>query len=211
MIRRSTKAGITLFETLIALAIMSMLAILLTSGLGFGIRYLDRSTSLSAAVDQALARRALRDWLEHALLAPVPLDNRPLFIGSATELRFLAEATDLRFWPGAAVDVRLGQDSARLYTNGISADQSTEIEVMVDLAAPDARLSFEYWGQRRSDQDARWGKDWPEGAGLPQLVRITFGSASGDLPPMVVRPGKAFFQIEMSLSSLVPPALPSRP
>lgn len=211
MTARNPKSGITLLETLIALAVMSMLAVLLTSGLGFGIRALDRSSAMSAAIEEAAGRRQLRIWLEHALLSGVPLDERPLFVGSRDRLTFLAEVSDPRLWAGAAVEVSLGTEGPEVRGVGVSADRSSQAEVGVRIAHPETDLAFSYWGQILPDPYQRWHDTWPANAGLPLLVRISFGDEPGALPPMSVRPAKALLQSEMSLSSLVPPALPSRP
>ena len=208
MTNRNSRSGLTLLETLIALAIMSMLAAMLSSGLNFGILMLDRSENLSGQVAHAVDRATLRDWIEHTLPAPMPTDNRQLFQGTATTLTFLADlaGSDPRI-PAHAPALITFEPKTGTFTASGAGGPAERAELVI--AAPGTRIQFEYWGRITSGQPPLWHQDWPASAGVPVLIRITF--ADGALPPLVVRAGKAFIQSEMSLSSLVPPALPSRP
>lgn len=69
--KRNPKSGVTLLETLIGLLVMAMISALIASGFGTTTRHFGRNEQASARVDQALARRDLRIWLEHALPSPV--------------------------------------------------------------------------------------------------------------------------------------------
>jgi type II secretory pathway pseudopilin PulG len=128
MTTRNPRAGVTLLETLIGLLVMAMVAALLSAAFGTNLRLLNRSQLSSAYVDQALARRDFRIWLEHALEYPVPNDEKPLIFGTATELRFLSVPPDGQFWPGIATEVALGPEATATGT-GMAADQSEEIDV----------------------------------------------------------------------------------
>jgi Tfp pilus assembly protein PilV len=210
MIGRNPKAGVTLMETMVALLIMAMVAVLLSSGLGGTARSFNRSDDAAAAIDQALARNDLRNWLEHALPSPAPGDQHPLFLGSASEITFLTVPPSASFWPGLATQVDL-DTTPTVTVQGLSQEDREERRQSLAIAPTEARLSFRYWGQISLDAAPAWHNNWPASAGIPILVRIDFQGLARPLPPMIVRPGKAWLQSEMSLSSLVPPALPSRP
>lgn len=210
MTTRNPRAGVTLLETLIGLLVMAMVAALLSAAFGTNMRLLNRSQLSSAYVDQALARRDFRIWLEHALEYPVPNDTKSLIFGTATELRFLSVPPEGQFWPGIATEVTLGPE-ARATGTGTATDQSEEIDIKLALAPPGTLIKLTYWGRATADQAPDWHESWTPDQGLPELIRIEFIGKGLLPPPMSIRPAKAWRQSEMSLSSLVPPALPSRP
>jgi Prokaryotic N-terminal methylation motif len=210
MTGRNPRAGVTLLETLIGLLVMSMVAALLSAAFGTNIRLLNRTAISAELVDQALARRDLRIWIEHALESPVPNDPRPIILGSPTELKILAVPPTGPFWPGVATEVSIGP-SAVANGLGVQADRVTQARVSLGLAPDDTTLQFAYWGRSTPDSPPGWHSTWTSDQGLPDLIKLTL-VGSGNLPaPIVIRPAKAWRQSEMSLSSLVPPALPSRP
>jgi Tfp pilus assembly protein PilV len=210
MTGRNPRAGVTLMETLVALLVMAMVATLLSSGLGMTARSFNRSDNVSMAIDEALARYELRLWLEHALPSSAPGDERPLFIGSASAMTFLSVPPSASFWPGDAIQVDLTA-IPKVTAQGLSPDDRAARTQGLAIAPAETRLSFRYWGQISLDAAPDWHDAWPAAVGLPGLVRIDFEGLARPLPPMIIRPGKAWVQSEMSLSSLVPPALPSRP
>lgn len=207
---RDFQSGITLLETMVALLVMAMVAMLLSSGLGGTARSFSRGDVMTAEVESALARRELRQWVEHALISPVPGDTRALFEGTSTGLAFLTVSTSPAFWPGEALHVELST-GPRVTARGLSPNMQGEQTSSLTIAPPEVQLSFRYFGRLTADAPPGWHDTWPASAGFPGLVRIDFAGLSRPLPPMIIRPGKAWFQSEMSLSSLVPPALPSRP
>ncbi|MCU0828299.1 MAG: prepilin-type N-terminal cleavage/methylation domain-containing protein [Tabrizicola sp.] len=209
--KRNPKSGVTLLETMVGLLVMAMVAGLIASGFGTTARFFGRNEQASARVDQAIARRDLRIWLEHALPSAVPGDDRAVFAGSSGELVFLAVPPGGVFWPGSATEVVLNGPEASALATGLTPTQDSNRQVALDLSPTGTRLSLRYWGQVSPDEPARWHDSWPATAGLPDLVRIAFEGADMAPPPMIVRPAKAWTHSEMSLSSLVPPALPSRP
>lgn len=208
---RNPRSGVSLLETLIALLVMAMVAALLSAGFGSGARYLTRSQASSLLVEQAVARHELRIWLEYALEGPVPDDDRTIWTGTSDNLAFLTVPQDGFFWPGKATQVLLAAADPTARAVGVAPARMSEQERVLRLAPEGVRLRFRYWGKPSSEELPNWQDSWSADAGLPGLVRITF-EGDGALPaPMVVRPAKAWRQSEMSLSSLVPPALPSRP
>lgn len=210
MKKRNPQAGVTLLETLIGLLVMAMVAALLSAGFGTSTRFLNRSEEASDLVDQGLARRDLRLWFEYALPAPVPGEKDLLLSGSPDMMIFLTVPPNGMFWPGAATEVSLGENGPLVMAVGTDQD-GADRRTSLTLAPPGTRLRFQYWGQLEADQLPDWHAHWPGDQGLPQLVSIAFDGGSSPPPTLTVQPGKAWLQSEMSLSSLVPPALPSRP
>lgn len=210
MTTRNPRAGVTLLETLIGLLVMAMVAALLSAAFGTNLRLLSRSQVSTALVDQALARRDFRVWLEHALESPVPNDPRTIISGTATELRFLSVPPGDQFWPGIATEVSIGPDATASGV-GTAPDRLAERTLSLEMAPTGASVRFRYWGRSQPDRPFEWHDEWSQAQGLPDLIRISLVGEEPLPPPMAIRPAKAWRQSEMSLSSLVPPALPSRP
>ncbi|WP_154664673.1 hypothetical protein [Gemmobacter nectariphilus] len=199
-----------MLETMIALLIMAMMGLMLSSGLGTAIRSFGRDADLQTEIRQAIARRDARGWLENVLADAAPDDVRPLFEGAPDRLAFLAVLPTSRFWPGEAAQVEISANgmltvSGRYSKNGETSRTSS------NLAPERIRLSLQYWGSPAHGQEAAWQDRWSASQGLPDLVQIRFHGAGVRLPPLTVRPRKAELQSEMSRSSLLPPARPSRP
>lgn len=211
--KRNPRAGVTLLETMIALAVMAMIAVILSSGLGASARMLISSGRITQSVDQALARRDLRDWLEHALPAPFPGQVNGGLRGTTSELHFSFVSEDGQFWAGDPVVVSLvrGEDGVfRLGARG-SADQTQKLSEKVQvLSEKSSHLEISYFGRLRPEDPIIWLDHWSPEAGLPDLIRITIAD-DANLPPFTIRPGKVALHSEISLSSVLPPTLPSRP
>ena len=206
---RSSQAGLTLLETMIALLIMAMIAAMFSGALGTGARVLVSGATLGTDLQDALGRRDLRTLLEHQLETSPPDDGRPLFTGRADSLEALVLPSDPAYWPGVATVVVISPD-ASVTATGRDAE-GREVARSFRLATEGSRIDIAYWGRIAPDQLPAWYQDWPASAPPPDLVKITFSGPGRPLPPLAIRPSKAFVQSEMSLSSLVPPALPSRP
>lgn len=209
--KRNPNSGVTLLETLIGLLVMTMVAGLIASGIGTSTRYFERNEQASARVNQAFARRDFRIWLEHAVPSAVPGDDRKLFAGTADELGFLTVPPSGMFWEGTATEVNLIGSDARAAATGQGFAQDGMQRSFLALAPPAVSASLRYWGRIEAHDTARWHDSWPASGSLPDLVCITFDGERDVPPPMCIRPAKAWIQSEMSLSSLVPPALPSLP
>jgi Tfp pilus assembly protein PilV len=209
--KRNPTSGVTLLETMIGLLVMAMVAGQLSAGFGSTARLFGRGALASERIEQALARRDLRIWLEHALPSSAPDDNRRVFAGSSRELVFLTLPPGGSFWEGRATEIRLAHTAASALAVGIDPTRMDERQLSLPLGPASARLSFKFWGRPSAGGQAGWHDNWPPDVGLPELVQVSF-EGDGDLPPpLVARPGKAWPHSEMSLSSLVPPALPSLP
>lgn len=211
MTRRNPRSGIALLEMLIALAIMAMTAALLAAMFGRTVGIMDRGEVQASAIEQAVGRQQLRAWLDNALLSPDSTDGRPMFSGTADALTFLTVVDDGVFWPGRAVQVSLPTGPPVAVADGFAGDAGETVSQSIDLAPSGTGLEFSYWGSAEPNEEPTWQASWPMELGVPALVRITFVSAVNPLPPLVARPGKARYQSEMSLSSLLPPARPSLP
>ncbi len=203
MSRRNRKSGVTLLETLIALAIMAMAATLLSAAFSTYLKLLDRSETSSAEVESALGRRNLRVWIEHALPAAVPNDERPIFWGTSTELRFLSVPPGGQFWPGVATEILVGPTSEALAV-GLSSERTSERTLEVNLSPQTASLRFEYWGGKPLGSTPTWHNEWIDQISPPELIRISFVGNQTLPPAILARPSKEWRQDEFSIETLMP-------
>lgn len=211
---RDRRAGISLLETMIALAVMALIAGTLSVGLGGSVRVLRSSVGVSAAVDQAVARRDLRTWLEQALVHASPGQGDGGLLGESDQMRFSFVSDDGQFWAGEPVIVTVAHDSlgvVTLTTQGSADGKGREAGSVQVLAGPNSMVEIRYFGRLRPDHEMIWLDHWTPEAGLPELIRFSLSTTEANIPPLTVRPGKSLNHSEMSLSSLLPPSLPSRP
>lgn len=207
---RRKDTGLSTLETMIALSIMAMMGLMLSSGLGTAIRSFARDADHQVEIQHAIARRDARDWLENALADAAPDDERPIFEGAPDQLAFLAVLPTSRFWLGEAARIEISADGFMTVSGRLS--MSGEVSLTSSNLAPgQVRLSLRYWGSPAYGYEAAWQDRWSASQGMPDLVQISFRGEGVRLPPLTVRPGKAVRQSEMSRSSLLPPARPSRP
>lgn len=212
--KRNNRSGMSLLETMIALAIMGMIAVILSSGLGSGARVLISSGRITQSVNQALARHDLRAWLEHALNAPFPGHTDGGLHGISNELYFSYVSDDSQFWPGDPVLVMLTRDdvgTVNLVADGTSSETQLPLKRTQILAENSSSIEVRYFGRLHPEDTSQWLDHWLPEAGLPDIIQIEVLDSNPSLPPLSIRPAKALLHSEISLSSALPPSLPSRP
>lgn len=211
---RNPEQGFTLLELMISLAVMAMIALMIGASMSAGSRILSRSAGYSAAVEEALARKDLRTYVEATLPSAFPGSEQPQFQGSSETFQFEAIVDNGTFWPGSPVKGTLAkqQDGRIVLTlTGLSDADQSELLLQSTLTGPKGQLDLAYFGRRSAEESLAWHTDWPTERGLPDLVKLVLSDGDHTLPPLIIRPAKRYLQSEMSLSSLVPPATPSRP
>jgi prepilin-type N-terminal cleavage/methylation domain-containing protein len=214
MSHRKPRRGFTLLELMISLAVMAMIALMVGSSLSTLARMIERSAGYGASIDHALARRQLMTMVEATLPTAFPGAEGSIVSGTETRLTFQAIMDDGVFWPGVPVTAILEMSELKAVTltsTGISDDTKSELTTFATLSGTGAQLDIRYFGRRTASEDPSWFSTWPADQGLPILIKVTI-TDDGDVgPPIVIQPAKSYGQSEMSLSSLVPPATPSRP
>jgi general secretion pathway protein J len=189
------RAGYTLIELLVALAIMGLLSVMLLAGLGGrgdAWRRMDRATTRQETVEAA--QNILRIRLQHAWPA-TRYDIRPIgpdFDGDAQRLTFLAPPPE-RDGPGA-----LRRYTLRLDANGDLVLESVS-DLSLDPTRPERRdvllrgvrtLDLGYFGAIEPDPAPRWGSRWRQRPRMPSLVRVRveFARDQARWPDLVVHP-----------------------
>lgn len=216
MKHRSAQSGVTLLETMLALAVMSLIAVAVASSMSATARVISKTQEVGHQVDFALARLELRVFAEAAVSGSFPGDDPELagLAGGSDRISFQAVIDDGVFWPGAPVYFEVApDDDGRIVAraSGVEADGEGVVVTQRALSGPAAVLHPSYFGLAGGQDLPGWHAQWSRRDALPLLVKMSVTDAERSYPVLVVRPGKTWLQSEMSLSSLVPPALPSRP
>ena len=204
----SRAAGFSLLELVIALALLAIIAALLTGSLSMAARSWDGGEK--KAGDVASMRQA-QEFLREQLTAELPLRLKKvvemplMFSGEHDEIRYAA-ALPPRVQEGGAWFFRLAVakdgDKSRLVLERTYPDPtalenpqfSADAERSV-LAEGIAELSISYFGRDENATDAdapTWRDRWDDKQRLPLLVKIEVKPEKGAAwPPLLVEPRRA--------------------
>lgn len=172
--------GFTLVELLVAIALFSLISLVLTRSLDLGLKAWERGRAHGERIDQVLlVQDLLRRLLEDAYpLLPEddPTQRRVAFAGRADALTFLAPVPGA-LDSGGRSRLQLLVDRGAAGSNLIltvapelsaSADQPAQKVLLENVAT--IRLS--YFGRRKRDRTAAWREDWSGEVAQPRLVRL---------------------------------------
>ncbi|TNC71351.1 hypothetical protein [Rubellimicrobium roseum] len=195
---RNPRAGVTLLELLLSLALMAAIGLGLASVLGLTGRASLRVTAAEATTDLLLTRHSLRDWIEAA-------PRTAAFEGGPEALRFEMLTDEPPFSAAYPTTVSLGRDGDGAVAIDVASDYEDAVAQRLILS-PAGSLRISYFGDPTGAAAApAWHADWPALAGPPDLVRIEYDGPEGPLPPLTAIPALEARQSEMSLSSPLPP------
>lgn len=192
--------GFSLVEVLVALALFSLLFLVISDGLALSVRALDR---VEVAADRLEIRRsldmALRRQIEtmHPGAGGTGVQARIEFDGDTTRMSFLNLGP-----PGAPGLARLRlrlDDSAgerRLVLERFPAigGVGRPASEAVILAGGVRRFALAYYGVLPPETASRWHEAWRAAPALPELIRVTIGLGDGadPWPDLVVAPKARF-------------------
>jgi general secretion pathway protein J len=195
------QAGFTLLEALVAVTLLGLLSIALTRGLWFGIDAWARGSAHSDQLSRILAVQGLL----HEVIGqayPYFLSGDPTrtyldFDGTSKSLVLLAPAPVAFGGAGRSrfrlsVDKRDGRSDLIMISQAelAAADAPSTVEKKTLLSRA-ASVTFAYFGNLRSDTDARWHDHWTAQTALPQLLQIKVLFPEGDSrlwPDLVIAP-----------------------
>ncbi|MBB4000650.1 prepilin-type N-terminal cleavage/methylation domain-containing protein [Aureimonas pseudogalii] len=190
------EAGFTLVELLVALSLLSLIAVFIGEGV-FSVR---RMVPVASRIDADAEIAAVRDHLRRTVgeaVVDLPLSESELFVGSSTAMSFLAPAdpvlevaginrTTLGLEAGPAG--RLDLVERRTQARGEQTRAVTPVVLLHDVAG----LAIRYAGPVEGGTPV-WRKDWVAG-GVPALVSLDISLPPGDVRrilPLIVHPASS--------------------
>lgn len=186
--RFTSQSGLSLFELLIALALLAFISAALASSFSLGSRLFVKSTQIAALSDELALRSRLRGWLS-AATPPSLLTKFGLEFEGQSDLLSFATLTPTPFAPDAAgltISVTISGDTLSLTAIAFD-DDGEEISSYSGLLAENAtQVKFSYYAAE--EKELGWQKSWTSASNLPDLVRIEVGEGSKpDWPEFTVR------------------------
>ncbi|WP_457645935.1 prepilin-type N-terminal cleavage/methylation domain-containing protein [Profundibacter sp.] len=191
MMRRhhpSPQSGLSLFELLIALALLAFISLALASSFNLGSRLFVKSTEMAALSDELALRSRLRGWLATATPPSLLAGFALKFEGQSDGLTFVT-LTPTPFAPDAAgLSVSIKSEDTTLSMTVIAFDDDgAELHrYSGTLANNTTEVRFSYFSA--TDEIPNWRTEWNETARLPDLVRIEMAEGSQpDWPEFTVK------------------------
>ena len=197
MLRADGRAGFTMVELLVSLAVLSLIALVMVSGLRFVVRAVASTDSRREGLEElTLGLSVLRGELERAepLMQKVGQRELALFEGTPDRLRFVnVEPPYLAGPPYLAYEyaVTLDDGSYRIDLRRAPFDPEKPDLAVVEGAEPRAllrlapKVQFTYFGKLRESDRPAWHEEWPSSSHLPSAIRLAQGDDPG-WPELVV-------------------------
>jgi len=187
-------AGFTLLELLVAMAVLSLLALVMMGGLKFSARVWERTQATSDETDAVSSAQA---FIRHQLAAAYPQwqdtgSERPhiLFDGAPQILSFLAPPP-AQFGPGTNLRYTLQRSKAGDLEVVWQSQQPDAEPKATRLLSNIASVTFDYFGPAFGGNLLKWWDSWSNRARPPDLVRIRIAFPPGDRrvwPQLIVHP-----------------------
>jgi len=196
----SRSSGFTLIELLVAMLLLSLIFLLLTSGLQLGTNaWSGKGAQRDGGSSEVLtAQGFLRNIL--SAIRPVMVEADPTharhvyFVGLDHSIRFVASLPE-RVGIGGFYEVGISLaegDSGRVEMSWrlFRAGENNIPERQIDLISKATLIEFAYFGSRAQNETPRWYNDWQSVDHLPDLIRmrVAFNDSNRFWPDLVVAP-----------------------
>ncbi len=183
--------GFTLLEVMIAMMILSLILLMLFSGLYTANKHWQIGEIRSEKNDELrLASRFIRKQISQAVpLIWVDKNGRSLlFSGQQNELGFTAQLPAHRGGGGlyyltlhvinSDSKNQLGLHYSLIQADNTPLDNITDETDYVDLIDDIDEISFSYFGKEDINQEAQWYDKWPSEKIMPKLIRISLSTTN---------------------------------
>jgi type II secretory pathway pseudopilin PulG len=205
---RNPRKGTTLLETLVALMLMGLIAALIAPAFGFLGRLGQAGERSNDDMNAALSRMALqRVFHAMPLTSPHPhVPSSALFSGQKNSLEAIAFKDGSVFEAAQYTITFMPAEERLIYRMRPPLNEVWPVQER-RLREGVSQCAFTYWSRSKG-----WSETWMPQPELPELIKISCTSPSGEPSvPLLLQPGFKARQKFKSRSSLVPPAIPSRP
>lgn len=182
-------SGMSLLETMIALAMMALIATALAGTLQLSLRAYGRSADLQKDGPAIARRLQLRRWLTQAAPQALVTSLPKTFEGTSQEMSFLTLASTPFARNAAALRVTVFLQDEALMLRAEAVDDDGEIleRFSGPLVEEVNDVTFAYFDVDAVPPD--WRRTWAADDGTPDLVRIDIAEGSApDWPEFTVRP-----------------------
>ena len=198
--RQHSPAGTTLIELLVALSLLSLMAVLLLGGMRLGLRVWDvggdrqvfeQRVERTDAFLRQLLGQAGRTASEVTMAgaaesgaAPLPI-ARAGFLGEPDRLHFIA-LLPYQLGSDGKYEFELGRHASakgdnlvlgwrRRIGSASEADQPAQTVLLGDVRS----MRFAYFGHLTNEPQSAWHDRWADPTGLPALIRLDLSLALG--------------------------------
>jgi prepilin-type N-terminal cleavage/methylation domain-containing protein len=179
--------GFSILELLVALALLSLIALALNQSLGLGIRLDERSQSSRRDLEPAVERLHLRELVAAMLPPGRDLPFEAGFSGQATSTSFFSADVPRSAHEAIAVAVEITFEGGvlSLATALIDTEGEQFEQIISELGSFEEAVEFGYFDRHSN----AWLSNWGDETRRPDLVRIiTAGAPTSDWPPFIVAP-----------------------
>lgn len=184
-----SKAGFALLEVLIGIAMLGMLATIVSGSLTFGRRVWERADAISQSGLQLAGFGYLRRQISQAAIIPptdlsfgvqaAEFDGRPERLSFAAFLPSERDGVELPYMLSLEKPTAEGAlvvSFAPLLETGESGQKRPPVRVLKGLRA----IEFRYFGRSIDGDGARWYGRWEGQPWLPEIVEIALTIADGE-------------------------------
>lgn len=184
-----SRKGLSILELLVALSVLSLIALGLAGSLQLGTRVWDRALALGEHDTELVLRTRLRGWIAEAYPPRRKADFETIFEGRPDRLEFhtLAEIPSVPETHGLSVLLALEDSMLVMEVRYLDVEGTVLKEEQRILTRNASSLRVRYFSGRRDTET--WADTWISRQNLPALVRISLDPGSTPAwPDMIVEP-----------------------
>ncbi|WP_170328190.1 prepilin-type N-terminal cleavage/methylation domain-containing protein [Ruegeria arenilitoris] len=184
----NARSGLSLFELLIALALLALIAVGLTGAVSFAVSVYDRARLDPEHYEQIALKTRLRSWLSNASpasgITPYPVN----FVGEVRRLEFTTTHSKGFASEAAALRVLVENNAGNLVVIASGMDDDGDLlAVHTATIATGIDPVFSYFDAQ--SENPAWAAEWVNVARLPDLVRIeSTKGAPSNWHTLIVKP-----------------------